>query len=174
MDGRKSEVLLGRVAGPYGIKGWVKVTSYTQPPENILRYAPWQLGRNGAVSRTAEVAEGKAHGKGLVARIAGVEDRNAAEELKGLEILVARDQLPEPDDGGYYWADLEGMRVVRPDGRDLGCIDQMMEAGAADVMVVTGQGGRVLIPFIRDEVILSVDLDERIVEVDWETDENDL
>jgi len=171
----KSVVLVGRMGGAYGLKGWVKISSYTSPLENIFLYSPWHLrqSESGKVIRTTELIEGKTHGKGLIARFAGVEDRDQADNLKGLEVVVERSQLPDPEDGLYYWADLEGLRVETSDGRNLGRVDQMLEAGAADVMLVCGENkNRHLIPFIRDEVILAVDLDAGLIRVNWEPDEN--
>ena len=168
-------VLVGRLAGAFGIKGWVKIGSYTSPPENILQYAPWHLRRKGSnkILRRAELSDAKVHGKGLIAKLAGIDDRDQADGLKGLEIVVERSQLPDPEDGRYYWADLEGMQVEASDGSALGRVDQMLEAGAADVMVVCGaEGGRHLIPFIRDEIILSVDLDAGLIRVNWEQDKS--
>jgi len=167
-------VLVGRVAGPYGIKGWIKITSSTQPLESILDYAPWQLrnANSSVIVRQVDLVEGKRHGKGLVVRLANVGDRDEASALQGLDIAVPRSRLPEIDDGGYYWADLEGLRVETVDGRQLGVIDHMLAAGAADVMAVRrAQGGSqklLFIPFIRDEVILAVDLDARVIQVDWD------
>ena len=175
MEQDKSVVVVGRMAGAYGIKGWVKISSYTSPLENIFLYTPWQLRQSdtGKVIATAEVVEGKTHGKGLVAKFAGVADRDQAGNLKGLEIVVDRSQLPNPEEGLYYWADLEGLRVETGDGRVLGHVDQMMEAGAADVMLVCDDNkSRHLIPFIRDEVILAVDLDEGLIRVNWKPDES--
>ncbi len=169
-------VLVGRVAGPYGIKGWMKVRSSTQPLENILDYAPWQLrnSKSGAIVRQIAVAEGKPHGKGLVVRFANVDDRDQASALQGLDIAVPRSRLPQIDDGGYYWADLEGLRVEAADGRQLGVIDHMLAAGAADVMAVrrsqNGSDRLVFVPFIRGEVILEVDLDAGVIQVDWDND----
>jgi len=175
MGNNMSVVMVGRIAGSYGIKGWVKVSSYTRPLENILHYGPWQLHNSGSgeFMRIAELAESRAHGKGLVAHIVGVDDRDQAGLLNGAEIFVDRDQLPEPDDGKYYWTDLEGMQVETLAGKVLGHVDQMLEAGAADVMVVCGDaetGARYLIPFIRDEVIVDVDLDAKSIRVDWDND----
>jgi 16S rRNA processing protein RimM len=175
MGADKSAVLVGRVSSPFGIKGWVKISSYTQPLENILDYGPWQLrnSNSGEAVRVVELQEGKAHGKGLVAKLPGVDNRDQAELLKGLEILVAREQLPEIEEGRYYWADLEGLQVETVDGKSLGWVDHMMEAGAADVMVVCGEDKdkkRCLIPFIRDEVIRNVDLKAGVIRVDWEDD----
>ncbi len=99
-----------------------------------------------------------------------VNDRDQAEKLAGMNVYVLREQLPEPEDGLYYWADLEGMQVETLAGEVLGRVDHMLEAGAADVMVVCGEqpgASRHLIPFIRDDVILSVDLEQRRIQVDW-------
>lgn len=172
MDDNESVVLMGRVAGPYGVKGWVRISSYAQPPGNVFDYRPWQLRRGGDATTEfdADVLEGKVHGNGLIARIAGIDDRDQAAELKGLHIYVARSQLPELDDGSIYWTDLEGLRVEQVDGSILGRVDHMLEAGAADVMVVCGDNDkdRHLIPFIRGEVVLDVDLDARLIRVDWQ------
>jgi 16S rRNA processing protein RimM len=176
MSKDESVVLVGRVAGPFGIKGWIKVSSATQPLENILDYAPWQLrnAKSGEIVREVDVADGKLHGKGLVVRLANVSDRDQASTLQGLDIAVPRSRLPEIDDGGYYWADLEGLRVETSDGRQLGVIDHMLAAGAADVMAVRcaqdGNQKLLFIPFIRDEVILAVDLDAGVIQVDWDND----
>lgn len=170
----KSVVLVGRMASAFGIKGWVKISSYTSPPENILQYSPWQLrqSKSGKIVRTAELIEAKTHGKGLIVRLAGIEDRDQADILKGLEIVVERSQLPEPEDGLYYWADLEGLQVETAEGKLLGRVEQMLEAGAADVMLVCGKANsRHMIPFIRDEIILAVDLEAGIIRVNWEQDE---
>lgn len=175
MDGKNSDVLMGRVASPFGIKGWVKVMSFAEPPENILQYLPWRLrnSKSGTVVRTIETLEGKKHGKGLVVRIAGIQDRDQAEALTGLEIVVDRNQLPEPEEGSYYWSDLEGLQVATAEGVVLGKVDQMLEAGAADVMLVCGTGAdnsRHLIPFLRDEIVLKVDLEAGVIQVNWTQD----
>jgi len=177
MDAKSSAVLMGRIASPYGIKGWVKVVSFAEPLENILEYLPWQLRdrNNGAITRTVRELQGKKHGKGLVVGIPGVTDRDQAAELNGLEIVVPRSSLPQPSDDSYYWTDLEGLRVETAAGNVLGRIDSLLEAGAADVMVVCGEGDskfRQLIPFIRGEVVLKVDLDDGFVVVNWEQDKS--
>jgi 16S rRNA processing protein RimM len=175
MDEKESGVLMGRIAGPYGVKGWLRIHSYAEPPENIFTYGEWSLRERGnpLAVRAATPLDGKKHGKGLVARIAGIDDRDKAEALKGLGIYVARSRLPKLDDGNYYWADLEGLRVENLQEVFLGHVDHMMEAGAADVMVVCGEDGgkrRCLIPFIKGDVVLKVDLDSKLITVDWEDD----
>ncbi len=161
--------MLGRIVGAFGVRGWVKVFSYTDPREAVLQYSSWLLSRKGEW-QAATVAEGQRHGKSVIARLEGVDDRNEAEALIGTEIGVTREEMPEPEDGSFYWSDLEGMTVIRQDGTELGAIRQMLETGANDVMVVKGEQER-LIPFVMDKVVLDVDLKERVVRVDWEWDE---
>ncbi len=170
-----SLIPVGRIAGPYGIKGWVKVASFTDPEDNVFSYAPWVLRDIGGKrpTQTVGVLENKAHGKGWVAKLDGVQDRNAAETLKGLEIAVERGCLPDPDEGQYYWTDLEGLQVVNRDGTVLGRIDHMLETGSADVMVIAGEraGERCLVPFIMHETVVAVDLDAGSVRIDWDETE---
>jgi 16S rRNA processing protein RimM len=161
-------VALGYVSAVHGIKGWVKVHSYTEPRDAVLEYRDWLLSRDGAWE-PVEVAEGRQHGKGIVVRLQGIEDRDAAAELLGSDIGVDRDTLPEAEDGRYYWADLEGLTVVRKDGTELGKVACLMATGANDVLVVDGPVER-LIPFVPETVILDVDLAAGVIRVDWEWD----
>jgi len=172
MKAGDSLVVVGRVAGPYGIKGWVKVTSFTEPGENVFAYAPWVLRDQKGQRPTMNVGvlQYKVHGKGWVAQLEGDHDRDTAEALKGLEIVVNRDRMPEPDDGHYYWADLEGLQAYSRDGRLLGRLDHMLETGSTDVMVIvgSGEGERVLVPFIMNKTVIAVDLDGGTIQLDWE------
>jgi len=161
-------VVLGRIAGLFGVRGWVKVFSYTEPREAVLQYKGLLLGENGTW-RSADIVEGQRHGKSVIARLAGIDDREQAAALVGAEIGVSRDALPVPEDGQYYWLDLIGLNVVHRDGTSLGTIEEMLETGTHDVMVLTGERQR-LIPFVKDEVVISVDLSEKLVTVDWEWD----
>ena len=160
--------MLGRVTGLFGVKGWVKVFSYTQPREAILEYDNWFLMQGGTWQATS-VVEGKRHGKGVIVHLDGVADRDQAADLIGCDIAIARDDLPEPGDGSYYWGDLEGLRVVHRDGTELGKVAYLMETGANDVLVTDGEQER-LIPFIVDKVILDVDFAAGLITVDWEWD----
>ncbi|NCF59238.1 MAG: ribosome maturation factor RimM [Gammaproteobacteria bacterium] len=161
-------VILGRIDGLFGVRGWIKVYSYTEPREAVLNYKDWLLARDGDWQRV-ELADGKRQGKAVIARLEGIEDRDAAAELIGSEIGVDRDALPEPEEGHYYWADLEGLTVVRRDGTDLGKVTYVMATGANDVLVVDGPAER-LIPFVPGTVILDVDLAAGVIRVDWEWD----
>lgn len=164
----KKPIVLGRVSGLFGVKGWVKIYSYTDPKEAILEYRDCQLAREGGWA-DAVIAEGQPHGKAIVARFEGVSDRDAAASLVGCEIAVPRSDLPPAGDGRYYWSDLEGLTVVRKDGTTLGVVSHLLETGAHDVMVVKGEG-EILIPFVPSEFILGVDLDKREIVVDWDWD----
>ena len=161
-------VVLGRVSGLFGVRGWVKVYSYTEPREAVLDYDRWLLHRKDGWQE-ATVAEGQRHGKTIIVRIDGYVDRDQAADLVGIEIGVPREELPEAAQGQFYWSDLEGLRVVHRDGTELGKVDHLLETGANDVMVVKGEQER-LIPFVMERVVLGVDLDKGEIVVDWEWD----
>ena len=169
-------ITLGRISGVYGVKGWVKVHSETQPRENILKYSPWQVLLRGEW-QDIKVLAGRRHGKTVVANLAGIDDRDAAEAMRGAEISIRRSQLPPPAEGEFYWADLEGLAVRTTEGVDLGTISHLVETGSNDVLVVResasgGQGGKKrqerLVPFIREQVIKAIDFDAGIMTVDWD------
>jgi 16S rRNA processing protein RimM len=161
-------VVLGRIAGVFGVKGWVKVFSHTEPREAILEYRNWLLKQNDAW-HSVVVEDGKPHGKSVIAKIANIENRDAAAELFDVDIAVAREDLPQTKAGEFYWADLEGLQVVHRDGKTLGKVAYLMATGAHDVLVVDGDR-ECLIPFVMGEVILDVDLALGRIKVDWEWD----
>ncbi|MCG8428332.1 MAG: ribosome maturation factor RimM [Chromatiales bacterium] len=160
-------VTLGRISGLFGVRGWVKVYSDTAPRKNILDYPVWYLRQKGD-PKAYKLRTGKVHGKGLVALLEGVEDRDQAAQLLQADIVVPREQLPKADADEFYWADLEGLAVKTVEGVDLGRVDHLFETGANDVMVVKGDKQR-LIPFIQD-VVITVDLAEKLIAVDWDPD----
>ncbi len=159
-------VTLGRISGLYGVKGWVKVHSHTSPLTNILDYTNWYLDIDGSW-QVFQLQTGRAHGKGIVAKLVDVDDRDQAASLVHMDIAVTRDQLPDTDKGGYYWTDLEGLMVRTIDGLDLGRLDRLFETGSNDVMVVEGERKR-LIPYIDVDVVKSVDLAAGVITVDWD------
>jgi 16S rRNA processing protein RimM len=142
------------------------VYSYTQPREAILDYPHWFLKQDGKWCGV-EVAEGQKHGKGVIARIGGVNDRDQATKLIECDIAVERTALPAAGEGVYYWTDLEGLKIVHSDGTDLGHVAYLLETGSNDVLVSTGKPER-LIPFVMGEVVLDVDLAAGVITVDWE------
>ncbi len=159
-------VVVGSVSGLYGVRGWLKVHSYTAPRENILSYSPWYLLLEGQW-RVMHPQEGRRQGKAVAVCLAGCNDRDQASALLGAEIAVRRDQLPEAADDEYYWLDLEGLRVRTLQGVDLGLVDHLFETGANDVLVVRGERER-LIPYLWGQVVRSVDLRGRVMVVDWD------
>ena len=161
-------ISVGRVVGLFGVNGWVKIYSYTRPREAILNYRPWYVSAAGA-TRPMEAVDGRQQGRGLVARLTGCDDRDAAAALVGAEISIDASQLPATGEREYYWADLEGLRVVNGAGIELGRVSHLFETGANDVMVVRGERER-LIPF-GSPVIHDVDLDAGLIRVEWDSED---
>jgi len=145
------------------------VFSFTQPRENILRYSPWILQKNNQ-TKEIKVVGGQRQGSNVVAELEGVLDRDAALELMGWEIFIRKDQLPKPQAGEYYWADLIGLEVVTTTGVNLGKVDHLMETGANDVLVVIDDKIERLIPFLQQQTVLKIDLAARSMVVDWDPD----
>jgi 16S rRNA processing protein RimM len=167
-SGQKS-LLLGRIHGAFGVRGEVKLESFTDPLRGILRYQPWTLRRADGSETVVEGAQGRETPKGLVATLPGIEDRDAAEALRGAELWVPRSALPPPAPGEYYWVDLEGLRVANVEGVDFGVVSHLFSTGANDVLVARGDRDR-LIPFLEPDYIRSVDFDAGLVTVDWDPD----
>jgi len=166
-------ILVGKIGAPYGIKGWFKITTYTEVPEGIFDYSPWFITLGGQ-QQTVKVAEWRRHNKGLIAKIQGVDSRDEAEAWLHGEIFVSANQLPELSDDEFYWRDLTGMMVKTDKGYDLGKVSSLMETGSNDVLVVDanhndafGKTER-LIPFIQDDVIIDVSKEQNTITVDWD------
>jgi 16S rRNA processing protein RimM len=157
-------VVLGHIAGVFGVRGWVKIYSETDPRDGILRYSPWLIGPDEQPKRAID---GRLHGKGVVARLEGCDDRDQAALLVGQKIAVTRDHLPPPSPDEFYWIDLEGLDVENLDGVRLGTVSHLFATGANDVMVVVGERER-LLPFTWGEAIRSVDFEQRLIRVDWD------
>lgn len=161
-------ITLGKITGVFGVQGWVKVYSYTAQQDHIFRYKPWYLFQN-KVWIATNVLSGKKQGKGLIASLEGINDRDSAYALRNVELAVPRASLPSPKKDEYYWSDLVGIKVVTTKGYDLGRISYLFETGANDVMVVKGDRERWL-PWVIDKFVKSVDLDLGIVTIDWDPD----
>jgi len=158
---------MGRVAAPFGVRGWLKVHAFTETLDGLLDYPVWWLGRNGAW-QGHRVLEGSVHGKLLTVQLEGVADRSAAEALKGTEIAVPRSEFPLPEENEFYWNELIGLNVVNTAGVELGKVDSLLQTGANDVLVVKGERER-LIPFVK-QVVLDVDKAAAVIRVDWGAD----
>jgi 16S rRNA processing protein RimM len=164
--------VLGRLSGLYGVRGWFRVFSYTEPRAALLDYDEWLLEAGGGW-QAAALIEGRQQGRTIVARLEGIEDRDVAASFVGADIAVPRERLPRPEPGQYYWADLAGLEVRHRDGHALGTLDHMLATGVHDVMVVrpAAAGSKeILIPFVMDRFVLGVDLAAGRIDVDWEWD----
>lgn len=162
-------VVMGKVVGAQGLQGWVKVHAFTEYLDSLLDYNTWYVGDEQAW-RPLEVLDANVHGgKVLIAKLQGIADRTAAEKCKGLLIAVPRDSLPQQPEGEYYWSDLVGLSVENLQGEAFGTVDSLLETGANDVLVVKGEGGETLMPFIAS-VIQHVDLKKKLIRVDWQAD----
>ncbi len=160
------KVALGYISAVHGIKGWVKVHSWTRPMEAILSYQPWLLGDQ---QKSVKILDGRKQGKGLVVCLPGIKDREQAITLVGQQIFVRRDQMPATAENEYYWSDLEGLEVHTTKGELLGKVERLMETGANDVLVIRGQREH-LVPFVQGQYVTRVDLDNGLIEVDWDPD----
>lgn len=161
-------VTIGKLGSTYGIKGWIKLYSYTSPAENIFEYSPWLVNLNN-VWAEYKVVEAKPHGAFWVVRFANCETPEEARRFTNCEIAVERKELPSLPPGEYYWVDLIGLTVINLQGETLGVVDHLTETGANDVLVVKGKKEH-WIPYLRDSVIKSIDLEQKIITVDWDAD----
>ncbi|MCC8378887.1 ribosome maturation factor RimM [Xenorhabdus sp. PB30.3] len=166
-------IVLGKLGSAYGIRGWLRVFSSTEQAEDIFEYQPWFIQRSGQWQHV-ELETWKYHNQDLIIKIKGVDDRDAANLFTNSEIVVDSSQLPELEDGDYYWKDLTGCQVINTAGYNLGIVQDMMETGSNDVMVIKanlkdafGIKER-LIPFLDGQVIKKVDLATNTIEVDWD------
>ncbi len=166
MKSAHKQVALGYISAVHGIKGWVKVHSWTRPMEAILEYQPWLLGED---RKPVKLVDGRKQGKGMAALLPGYNAREQAAALVGQQIFVGRDQMPPTEEDEYYWSDLEGLEAHTTDGEVLGRVDKMMETGANDVLVIRGDREH-LVPFIQGQYVMRVDLEAGLIVVDWDPD----
>lgn len=165
MNQRQDDLIcVGHILGAQGVKGWVKVFSNTSPRENIVSYSPW-LVEWGTELRKLNV-QGRVQGKYVIAKLEGIEDRSQADELIGRQLYINAQQLPRLEDGEYYWSDLIGLSVFNLQGEPLGEIESILETGASDVMVLRGDRER-LVPYVMEEIVREVDLENQRMVVDW-------
>ena len=167
MSDNERRILLGRIVGAFGIRGQIKIESWTEPRDAIFRYQPWILRDALGNEREYTGARGKESGKHLVATFPEVTDRNEVEAMRGTEIFVPRSALPPPKPGEFYWVDLEGFRVVTVEGVDLGTVSHLFSTGANDVLMVRGDRER-MVPFVEPDFVKSVDFDAGLITVDWD------
>ena len=170
------DLVVGRITGVHGLKGWLKLHSFTDPAENILQYTGLVLeqGRN---RRELEIDDSRKQGKGMIVHVVGIDDRNAAEDFGRGDIVMSADALPELTGEEYYWHQLEGLTVVLAEDETqvLGVVDHLIATGANDVLAVIPCSGsrdnkKRLIPYIPEQVVTRVDIESQRLEVDWDPD----
>jgi 16S rRNA processing protein RimM len=166
--GAERMVILGRLAAPWGVKGWIRVHSYTDPPAAILSYPVWRLAGPGGGWETIHVLEGRPHGGGrdLVVALEGVSNPEDARRYVSRDVGLPRAELPAPGPGEYYWDDLVGCQVTTVDGVELGVVTHFHDFPAGPVMAVRGPERERWVPLERH--LKRVDLDARRVVVDWD------
>ena len=173
--GSSNLVSVGRITSVFGVQGWVKIHSFTEPGDNLFEYAPWWLKTAHGVKQV-EIDAYRPHGKGFVAHVKGVDDREQAALITAVDIAVERSELPALEQGEYYWHQLEGLAVftrVAGNVQRLGCVAKLMETGANDVLVVAPDRDSIddrerLIPYVPEQFVLAIDLEAGSLEVDWD------
>lgn len=166
---KNSLVILGKIGSPFGVRGWLHIHSFTEPPENILHYSPWLLLFPNHKQKTVTLLHNQHHLQKIQVQLEGCEDRTLASTYTGAEIAVPREQLPKLPAGEYYWSDLIGLTVITQQGQTLGTITEFFSTGSNDVFVVTGKK-RHLLPYLLDQVVLEINLEKKIMLVDWDPD----
>jgi len=167
-DGGGRPVVIGKVGAPFGVTGWVKVFSYTDPPQGIANYREWEIVR-GTQSRRVKVLESKRAGQAIAVRLEGIDTREAAQLLTGTEVRVDRSDLPAPAPGEFYWLDLVGLDAVNREGHALGKVDGVLELPAHPVLVLKGDRER-LVPLVPQRLV-KVDLAAGTLTLDWHADD---
>ena len=159
-------VLIGRIGAPHGVRGWVRIKSFTDPPEQLLGYAPWRLVQQD-VPLSLELEQVQRSGGHFIAKFSTIDDRDAAEALKGCEVRLHEADLPQPATDEFYWRDLIGCAVTNQTGVEFGRVDHLVETGAHDVLVISDGATERLVPFV-ERYVLSVDLAQRRIQVEWD------
>ena len=168
-------IVVGKLTSAYGIKGWLKAYSYTEPKENLFSYSPWFIGPNPKSIQEVTVKNHKDQGKLFQVQLKESTDRNQAEALSGLFIYTKAEQLAELDEGEFYWRDLEGLTVINQAEQCLGKVGYLIETGSNDVLVVKPTFESIdkrerLIPYIPEQFVMSVDLEQKVLTVDWDSE----
>jgi len=167
-------LVVGKFTSAYGIKGWVKLHSYTDPIDNIIGYQPLFLKKRGQW-QALDIEKIQHHAKSLVAKVKGCDDRDQVPFYSGCELGILKSQLPDLEGDDYYWSDLMGLTVKDQQGQIFGTVDHLVETGANDVLVVKATENSIddqerLIPYLFGDVVCSVDLQTSEIIVDWDAD----
>ena len=161
------KIYLGKITGVHGIKGWLKIQSFSSPPENILNYPSWIINNQGEEDFYS-IEQGRKQNNKIVVKLENIDDRNTAESLINSKIQILRSDLPKLSNENYYWSDLVGLSVLNSEEKVIGKIESLIETGANDVMVIiTLKDERILIPFVMHEIIKEVNVELNYIKIDW-------
>ena len=164
------KIYLGKITGVHGIKGWLKIQSFSSPLENILNYPLWIINNRGQEGFYS-VEQGRKHSNKILVKLEKIDDRTKAESFINSKIKIMRSDLPKLTNESYYWSDLKGLSVLNSKEKLIGIVDSLIETGANDVMVVnTTKDKRIIIPFVMNEIIKEVSIELNYVKVDWSID----
>lgn len=168
MTDTQQRVAMGYIKGVFGIKGWLKIAANTEYADSLLDYPEWQLSKNDHRLQVT-LESGKVINGELQVKFEGIDDRDEAFALRGYTIEIPRESFSPAEEDEYYWADLVGMTVANTEGINLGTVKNLMETGAHDVLVIDGEHGQKLIPFVS-HYIKNVDTENKTITVDWGLD----
>lgn len=163
----KDRVVVAKVGRVHGIQGWVRINSFTEPPENVLNYKDWWILHHNQWQLLEKQAS-KIQNQEILIKIKNCNNREQAQFYTNDLIAVPRESLPLLSSEEYYWSDLIGMRVMNEQKIDLGIVDHLFSTGSNDVLVLTGEKER-LIPYTED-AIKQIDLQNKIITVDWDSE----
>lgn len=163
-------LIVGRIGRIYGVKGWLKIFSFTRPTKNIFSYSPWFLKINDT-SHAINFEKFRKHGEDFLVKFLGIDNPEDASHYINHDIVITEEQLPQLNDGEHYWRDLISLKVINQNGFLLGKVTDLIETGANDVFVVTNNDKhKILIPYVKGLYIRNIDLRTQTINVDWEVD----
>jgi 16S rRNA processing protein RimM len=171
MQSSNELVLVGRIGAPYGVRGWVKVHSFTEEPLDLFNLGSWNVTYGNNKQFLAEIIEYKPHQSSFVVKLATIDDRDEVAKLTNGDIYISRADLPDLDEDQFYWRDLYGMQVVNQANELLGILMDSMNTGANDIMIVQNGTTKILIPYVEDMYVKKIDLVERKIIVDWSAED---
>lgn len=160
-------IIIGSFGKTFGVRGWIKINSFTSPKRNIIDFKPWLIQKNNSWEEIC-IESSKEHSNNIIVKLSNCNSPEEAQNFTNAKIAIWQKQLPKLQTNEYYWIDIIGLKVINLQEVVLGVVQDLMATGANDVLIVTGDRKR-LIPYISN-IILSVDLAKKIIQVDWERD----
>jgi len=165
-----NQVVLGKITSPYGIRGWLKIHSYTDKKDNIIYYQPWIIHFHNEYHEI-KLEDWKTRASSFIIKIKGYNTRDESIKFSNTNIIGDSSLFPILEDGEYYWTELIGCHVITKEGYNVGTVLELFSTGSNDVLVVHSSllknKKKLLIPFINQEVIKTIDILSRYIEITW-------